>query len=303
MRKAPVQIAVPESAPDVTAEVRRLLRAAGIKEQLPTPKEEILACKRLVETGELDLAEYEATLSERAKDFFHRATSKIFGMFDRRSEVIYVDPHLRDSRKRFVMFHEVTHSILRWQSIVLTEDDENTISAECETMFEAEANFGAAEILFQCDRFENEARDYALSLESALLLSQKYDASCHATLRRFAERNHRACLLMILTPTQREYSGGRKSYYLVYSIPSRTFENAFGDPFKMKFINPSTELGTILNNGGEGQIVLPDAKGFLKPCTVQIFDNGYKTFALLYPKHLQIPRKTVRFAISDVAQT
>lgn len=300
MSKVPTRIAIPDSSAEVTAEVRRLLRAAGIKEQLPTPKEEILACKRLIETGELDLTEYEATLSERALDIFHRAASKIFGVFDRRSELIYIDPHLHDSRKRFVMFHEVTHGILRWQGIDLTEEDEMTISTGCEDIFEAEANYGAAEILFQCDRFEKEARDYALSIESALYLSKKYDASCHATLRRFVERNHRPCILMVLTTTQREYNDGQKSFYVAYSISSQSFVDAFGDQMDTKFINPSDEIGKILNKGVQGEIILTDKKGFVRTCAVQVFTNSYKIFVLISPKQTHVSRKVVHFDLADL---
>ena len=295
MRRPPVQIATPESVKEVTNEVKRLLRAAGIKEQLPTPKEEILACQRLVETGELDLAEYEATLTDKAFHFFHKATSRLLGFLDRRSDIIYIDPRIHDSRKLFVTYHEVTHSILGWQRIILTQEDELTLSPECEDLFEAEANCGAAEILFQCERFENEARDYDLSLESALYLSSRYDASCHATLRRFVERNHRPCLLMVLTPTTRQYADGQKSYYVVYTIPSVAFGKEFGEPLNLTFLNPAHDLGRILNNSGHGEITLIDMKGFFRTCVVQTFDNGFKTFLLIYPRQGHHPRKTVLF--------
>lgn len=114
MRRPPVQIATPESATEVTNEVKRLLRAAGIRDQLPTPKEEILACARLVERGELDLVEYEATLTDKTLRFFHRAVSKVLGLLDRRSSIIYVDPCIHDSRKLFITYHEVTHKVLLW---------------------------------------------------------------------------------------------------------------------------------------------------------------------------------------------
>jgi hypothetical protein len=295
MKSVPVRIATPGSAADVTSEVRRLLRAAGIKNQLPTPKEEILACQRLVVTGELDLAEYEATLSEKALHFFHKAASKILGILDRRSDIIYIDPHAHDSRKLFVTYHEVAHSVLGWQRIILTQEDEVTLSAECEDLFEAEANYGAADILFQCERFEKEAKDYELSMESAIYLSDRYDASRHATLRRFAERNHRPCLLMVLTPTQREHSDGRKSYYVVYSVPSVLFVDEFGDQPDLTFVNPGDDLGKILNDGLQGEIVLPDTKGFLRTCRVQAYSNGYKMFALIYPKQEKSSRKTIYF--------
>jgi IrrE N-terminal-like domain len=295
MGKVPVRIAIPDSAADVTSEVRRLLRAAGVKEQVPTPKEQILACKRLVETGELDLAAYEATLTSKAAHFFHKAFSKILGMLDRRSDIIYVDPQIHDSRKLFITYHEVTHGILGWQRILFTQEDEATLSPECENLFEAEANYGAADILFQCERFEKEARDYELSLESALYLSNRYDASCHATLRRFVERNHRPCLLMVLTPTLREHADGQTSYYVVYSIASGAFKDEFGEPLSLNFINPAHDLGKILNNGKQGKFDLTDLRGFVRTCTVQIFTNRYKTFALVYPKQVRLSRKIVHF--------
>jgi len=295
MRRPPTQIATPESATEVTNEVKRLLRAAGIKGQLPTPKEEILACAQLVEHGELDLAEYEATLCDRTLRFFHRAASKILGLLDRRSNIIYVDPCIHDSRKRFITYHEVTHKILRWQKITLTQDDQLTLSPECEDLFESEANYGAADILFQCERFEEEAKDYELSVESALYLSNRYDSSCHAALRRFAERNHRPCLLMVLTPTLMEHADGKTSYYVVYAIPSTPFTNEFGEPLNLKFLNPGHALGEILNNSGHGEIVLADLKGFFRTCVVQTFSNKFKTFVLIYPRQAHFSRKAVHF--------
>jgi uncharacterized protein DUF955 len=301
VKKLPVQIATPNSAPDVTDEVRRLLRAAGVRNQLPTPKTDILACARLVESGELDLADYEATMIDKTVGFFHKAFSKVLGFLDRRSEIIYVDPSIHDSRKLFVTYHEVAHSILPWQHIVYTEDDDSTLGAEwtseCKNHFESEANFGAAELLFQCERFEDEAKDHALSIESALYLANKYDASCHAALRRFVERNHRPCLLLVLKKTSRENADGKASYFVAYSIPSSPFTAEFGEPLDMKFVNPHEHLGKILNNGDHGKIVLSDLKGFSRTCMVESFSNHFRIFVLIYPKHDQHPRISVRFRI------
>src|SRR4029077_12761191 len=158
---------------------------------------------------------------------------------------------------------------------------------------EAEANYGAADILFQCDRFETEARDYELCVASALLLSGKYEASCHSSLRRFAERNHRPCLLLVLKPTARANPHGGTSFFISHSLPSRPFILQFGDPFSGPFINPDDELGKILNNGRQGQIALSDLKGFCRQCTVECFTNQYSTFALVYPKDVPAPRRKV----------
>lgn len=275
--------------------MRRLLRAAGVADRLPTPKAEILACARLVERGEIDLAEYEATLKDRALRVFHRAAAKVLGLLDRRTNIIYVDPQIHDSRKLFITYHEVAHKILPWQKIIVTQEDQFTLSAECEDLFEAEANSGAADILFQCARFEDEARDYDLSIESALHLGNKYDSSGHAALRRFVERNHRSCLLMVLKQTLMEHSNGQRSYYVVYSIPSASFTDEFGDPLNLKFVNPGHLLGEILNNGGQGEIALDDLNGFSRTCAVQTFCNGFKTFLLIRSRQRRSSRNIVVF--------
>jgi IrrE N-terminal-like domain len=297
MKPPPARIATPESAADITREVKKLLRAADVRHRLPTPREEILACARLVESGELDLAEYESTLREKALRLFHRATSKVLGLLDRSSEIIYVDPSIHASRRIFVTYHEVTHKILPWQKIAVTEDDSATLSADCENIFEAEANYGAADILFQCERFEEEARDHDLSIGSALYLATNYDASCHAALRRFAERNHRPCLLMVLKPTSRHHEDGT-SYYVVYFLPSRSFTNDFGEPFNQTFLRPDSDLGAIVNGGSAGEMVLADTKGFPKTCTAEVFSNSFNTFLLIYPQHDRLARKTVRLKLN-----
>jgi hypothetical protein len=291
--RTPPKLAVPPSAEAVTAEVQKLLRAAEVGRQLPTPKAQILACKHLVETGELDLDEYEQSFSERASGFLYKAMKKVLGFLDRRTKRIYVDPQLHDSRKTFVTYHEVIHRIVPWQHVEYTEDDDLTLNLSCDTLFESEANYGAAEILFQCDRFENEARDYGLSVGSALHLSEKYEASCHSSLRRFVERNHRPCLLLVLKPTTRANVDGGTSFFITHSIPSRLFILQFGDPFSGPFINPDHELGKILNNGTQGEIDLSDLKGFCKPCVVECFSNQYSLFVMIHPKDVATSRRTV----------
>jgi len=241
------------------------------------------------------LAEYEQTLSEKASAYFYKAMKKVLGLLDRRTKRIYVDPQLHDSRKTFVTYHEVIHRIAPWQHIEHTEDDHLTLNLGCDTLFESEANYGAADILFQCDRFETEARDYELSVASALLLSGRYDASCHSSLRRFSERNHRPCLLLVLKPTSRSNANGGTSFFISHSIPSTPFILQFGDPFSQPFINPDHELGKILNNGRHGEIDLSDLKGFCRQCAVECFTNQYRTFALIHPKDIAPSRREVLF--------
>lgn len=290
--RTPPNLTVPPSAGAVTAEVRKLLRAAGVGKQLPTPRADILACARLVEIGKVDLDEYRRSRIGEVADFFYRAMERVRGFLDRRAEEIYIDPQLHDSRKTFVTFHEVVHRIIPWQQVQYTEDDDRSLDVDCATLFESEANFGAAEILFQCDRFELEARDYEVAVPSALHLAEKYGASYHSSLRRFVERNHRPCLLLVLKPTSRANEDGGTSFFVSHAIPSAAFTLQFGAPFNRPFVNPDEELGAVLNDGG-GEIAISDLKGFERPCKVEPFNNQYSHFAMIYPKNFAPSRRRV----------
>ena len=245
--------------------------------------------------GDLNLEDYEESLTEKASGFFHKAMNKVLGFLDRRAKQLYVDPQLHDSRKLFVTYHEVIHHITPWQHFAYTEDDHITLSRECSTLFESEANYGAADVLFQCERFETEARDFDISMPSALYLAQKYGASRQSSLRRFVERSNRPCLLLVLKATSRTHTDGSTSFFISYSIPSAAFALQFGEPFAQPYINPDHELGQILNNGFQGEIGLSDLKGFRRPCAVECFDNNYHVFVLIYPKGIAHSRRKVLF--------
>jgi len=254
----------------------------------------------LVEIGDLDLAQYEESRAQKLSDFFYRTFRKIRGFLDRRTEEIYIDPQLKPTKKNFVTYHEVTHRILPWQRVQYTEDDELTLSSDCEIRFECEANYGAAELLFQCDRFETEARDFQLSLSSAQYLADNFDASYHASIRRFVERNHRPCALLMLKPTARINPSGETSFCVSHVVLSPTFVLRFGDPFGFTFVNPDDELGKILNSERNSEIALKDCKGFMTDCTVELFNNHYTRFALIFPKDIGNARRRV-VPVSQIA--
>lgn len=291
--RTPPKLAVPDSAVSITAEVQKLLRAAGAAGRIPTPRADILQACQLLEIGELDLNEFEISRRRKLSETFHRALKKVQGFLDRRTQIIYVDPLLHASRQTFTAYHEVLHRILPWQNVQYTEDDELTLSAECRNQFESEANFGAAEILFQCNSFETEARDFELSVSSVLHLADRYEASIHSTLRRFVERNHRPCALLVLKRTTRANPGGGVSFLISHAIPSPSFTLQFGMPFPPAFINPDDELGTIINSDADGEIGLLDFKGFRHPFVVELFTNQYRHFVMIYPQKAERARKKV----------
>jgi hypothetical protein len=298
MKKPPPRIGVPDSASDITSEVLKLLKAAGVGDRVPTPKADILACAKLIETGELDLDEYREAFSDRIHGALKHAFSKVVGLLDFRRKVVYVASGMTPGRRNFIVYHEVSHRALPWQRSIYASDDELTLDPKCEEVFEAEANFGAAEILFQGDRFEMEVRDFPIGLQTVLFFAQRYDASCHATFRRLVERSDRPCSLLVLKRTVRTNENGEPSYFIVYSVESISFSHRFGDPFgSLRFLGPETEVARIVNSGLHGEIDLFELNGFKKRCNVESFDNRRHVFVLLWPQ--DIGKARFHFAMGD----
>jgi len=48
-----------KSTSEIKKQVKLLLKAAGVGDKLPVPKEDIVACSKLVEIGQLDLSKYD----------------------------------------------------------------------------------------------------------------------------------------------------------------------------------------------------------------------------------------------------
>src|SRR5262249_24569715 len=148
--------------------------------------------------------------------------------------------------------------ILDWQKVIYTQDEDLTLSPECRDIFESEANYGAAEILFQGQGFQEIARDYNISIAAVCDLANYFDASFHATVRRFVERNHLACAVLVLKPTRLVHDNGVQSYVLCYPVLSKRLFESFGMPFRERFINPGDKICDILNAGESGPILLRD---------------------------------------------
>ena len=125
----------------------------------PTPVNQIVSYSELETHESNDLVTLSKNYLGRASETLKKAVRKVKGALDRKEKIIYLDPSLHVSSKRFVKLHEVGHEAIPWQKAYYDylEDDELTISLEPNDEFEAEANFFASASLFQLDRFEEES--------------------------------------------------------------------------------------------------------------------------------------------------
>ncbi len=278
--------------PEVTRYARMLLKHAGIGDQLPTPVDDIVACADLVVSQNI-------TLSEEHTDFFTRsigvlksALEKVIGMVDLRENVIYLDATVLPQKRTFVKLHETGHKVLPWQrQTYLYLDDETTLAPDVSEHFEREANYFAADVLFQIDRFDHDAHDLPLALKSPLVLAKRYGASAHATIRRYVEHSSHACAVLII---ERVPELGAKEPLLRIKrvVQSTKFVQKFEGmqwPAHLSADWPFTEL--LLRRCRffeDGELVLNDQGNNPTRCRFQLFDSSYSIFIFIYPFDEQV---------------
>src|SRR5256712_4074650 len=189
--------------PDSESEISRiadyLLRKAGAVGKLPTPVGDLIALAGVedVPNSEVFKEHFLASLPQRARAVFESAWQKIRGIADLRERAVYVPKTTTAPRVLFAKAHELGHQVIPWQKLNRAYlDDKRSLTSAAEDLFDLEANFFAADVIFQGHRFANRVRDYAPSFDAVSLLADEHGASKHATLRRFVEE-HDETLAMI----------------------------------------------------------------------------------------------------------
>src|SRR5206468_11728205 len=66
---------------------------------------------------------------------------------------ILIDGSVPQLKHRWLEAHEVIHDILEWHRSVMLGDTEHTVTPACSAIIEAEANYGAGQLLFLGERF------------------------------------------------------------------------------------------------------------------------------------------------------
>ena len=195
----------PKSADEVSKYAMRTLRAADAIGQLPTPIDDLSNAAAI---GSLKIDEdvkqdFSARLEGATKRAFESMWQKIRGIADLRERVTYVDENTTSPRIRFAKGHELGHAVLPWHRLDPGRfDDDKGLSWEAEEIFDMEANFFSAEVIFQGGNFTRIVRDYAVSFDSIFHIADMHDASCHATAWRYVEEQDESVALVTYWPSK-----------------------------------------------------------------------------------------------------
>lgn len=273
--------------------VEALLVEAGASDCLPTDESRLLGYLKL---------------EQLSFDFMHEldflpkqqeGSKEIRAALSLNDRLVATQSGLGDKRKRFGIFHEIAHFILPEHRDKLFLDSDATLSFWTKVRIEREANEIAAELVFQGNRFTDEALSAPTSFRTVLEVAPRYGASYESAIRRYTERHALPCAVIVYDKADRHVEDPEfddTEYKVHYMITSRLFRQHY---FSGIEVGGGTLKGSELGQTGgwlkssgivEQEMSVERGKGG-EPWRfeTEIFTNGYKVFQFLLP-----PKDAVR---------
>lgn len=282
-----------------------LLRRADAYGRLPTPVGDILAAAELTESVDTFLtAGSIAQAPAHLRAVLARVSSKVHAVLDRRTREVHINPATDPAgQQAFKRLHEASHELFSWQHIDAGRagfaDDGWTLSHRTHVLFEREANQGAAELLFQRDRFTNIAADYAVSFASIIELADMFGSSIHATFRRYVETHRGALAGVVLASGPCERSP--LAFARNEAVASRAWRHRFDDPAQWPYVLREQPFGFVQQARAcralaspKGEWTYPDRDNESCTLRVEAMSNTYRTFVLIWlPRRELLKRRRV----------
>jgi hypothetical protein len=277
-----------EQLGEIRSAADQALRDAGAIGCFPTPVDQIMQAAK-IETVPIPLdAGYLALLRRKAEAAglaLLSALSKVWGVFDPKARVAFIDPETPKEKLPFLKLHEGGHALLPWQSIFgVFEDCRKTLDPDVKAQFEREANVFASEVLFQLDGFTAEARDLEFGLKAPLKLAKRYGASVYATVRRYVSTSDRICVVLVFNPPALAGPRGMAST-LRRAITSPAFGRRFPAFVWPQVVTPGNKLGALIPSGRmtfPRTLALTDANAEPHEFIAEAFRTPHQTFVLLH---------------------
>jgi IrrE N-terminal-like domain len=294
-----------ESHEEIARLTDRLLRKADAYGRLPTPVHDILAAAELEEASVTFLsASSIAQAPAHLRGVLSRISGKVHAVLDRRTREVHINPSIDlAGQQAYKRLHETSHDLFPWQHIddghTGFADNELTLSAKTTILFEREANQGAAELLFQRQRFTEMASDYAVSCAAVVELADRFGSSRHAAFRRYVETHRGPVAGVVLGrgPCGRDPLAFRRRE----AICSNTWRERFEDPAiwprvlqaePFSFLEQAHACAAVGRPAGEWQY--PDRRNEITTLNVEAMSNSYRTFVLVWlPRRELFKRRRV----------
>jgi hypothetical protein len=197
---------------------------------------------------------------------------------------ILIDEGIPDLKKRHAEAHEIAHSIIPHHRMFFLGDDRETLSASCHEVLEAEANYGASQLLFMRDSFDTRASDMPKTITTIKALSRVFGNTLTMTLWRFVDAagDREPTFALISSHPRRRRSTEDVADPCRYFIESTAFRARFStvtapDVFECVRSYASRATGGPL---GTGEVTLQDDNGAWHRFYMESFFNGYDALTL-----------------------
>ena len=246
------------------------LAEAGVAGVLPTPLEEVQRAAGIA--ARRDIAALPAAVATPGR----RLLGALW--FERRE--VFVDLAQPEPRRRFTDAHEAMHALCPWHEAVLREDTDAELFRETSLAIEAEANFGAAALIFQGRRFAERIADAPRDMATALALAGEHGASRQATLHHFAQ--HHPAPVALLTIGRFPLRDGRLPVWRTVASPAfrRRFGRLGADLAPGGPLRELVEAARCFAAPAAACLRLPDAGGTIRGWTAEAHYNR-RTFLVL----------------------
>lgn len=165
------------------------------------------------------------------KSLHRKATlglNKVRGAVNLRTRKVWIPSHRHAIYERFPTAHEWAHGRIPWHEIAYLDDHE-TLQPEVREIFEQEANFLGAEILFQGKMFRERVLGAKESLESALQFAVEHETTYASTLWKYVQVLDRPVALAVYKKARIMCQDGAQAYQLRRLVPSRPFVRYYGN--------------------------------------------------------------------------
>jgi hypothetical protein len=153
------------------------LRRSGAYGVLPTPLDAVLEAVGVRDRVELAQA---PPIADPVRD-------RLLGAIWFEERTLFVDRRQSMPRRRFTEAHEAVHLLCPWHAAALRVDTASELFGALALGVEAEANFGAGQLIFQGDAFHAEALAHERSLRTAFALAGRFGASHHAAAHHYVD--------------------------------------------------------------------------------------------------------------------
>lgn len=287
-----------EHGKEITRLTDGLLNKADAAGKWPTRVGDIVAASKLDEPAE---SPFSPGWLGRAPKYLRKAvelidSGKIRALLDRREREVHVDPSIdNESKRSFLRLHEVSHDLYPWQNALAYADDDSTLSWHAKRLFEQEANQGAAELLFQGDRFRRLAHDYKIGIGAVAELAAISGASLRATVRRFAETHSAPVCGIVLDPSP--VGVNPLTYQRREVSQSHAWTEQFGSTWPDRLsvdVCPFLGLITDPEVGLAGELSWPSTSSEPMPIRADALSNRWAVLILIWtPKRETFKRKRI----------